>query len=77
MVDHLTRVTVDARAARADEMAAALATRGFVVRRDARRIVADSTEVEGQDVKEYLRARGFEDREFQVFVEFVRKWGIL
>ena len=77
MVDHLTRVTVDARAARADELARALADRGFDVRRERSRIVADSSEVEGQDVKAYLRGRGFEDREFQVFVEFVRKWGVL
>jgi hypothetical protein len=77
MVDHLTRVTADARFARADDLAAALAARGFEVRRERRRLVADSTEVEGQDVKTYLRARGFGDREYQVFVEFVRKWGIL
>jgi len=77
VIDHLTRVTVDARSARADELAAALAERGFEVREERRRIVADSTVVEGQDVKAYLRDRGFEDREFQVFVEFVRKWGVL
>ncbi len=77
MVDHLTRVTFDAGAARADELAAALARRGFALRRERDRIVADSNEVEGQDVKTYLRACGFADREFQVFVEFVRKRGIL
>jgi hypothetical protein len=77
MVDHLTRVTVDAGAARAHALAAALAERGFDVRRERRRIVADSTEVEGQDVKAYLRKCGFEDREYLVFVEFVRKWGTL
>ena len=77
MVDHLTRVTVDAVAPRADALAAALADLGFEVRRDPRRLVADSTRVEGQAVKAYLRGRGFEDREYQVFVEFVRRWGIL
>jgi hypothetical protein len=77
MVDHLTRVTVDARSPRAGDLAAALSDRGFAVRRAGRRIVADSTEVEGQDAKAYLRARGFEDREYQVFVEFVRQWGML
>lgn len=77
MVDHLTRVTCDAGSTRASELAAALAARGFDVRRDGRRIVADSTEIEGQHVKAYLRSSGFADREYQVFVEFVRKWGIL
>jgi hypothetical protein len=77
MVDHLTRVTADAGSARADALANALAERGFEVRRERRRIVADSSEVEGQDVKAFLRSRGFADREYQVFVEFVRKWGIL
>jgi hypothetical protein len=77
MVDHLTRVTADARAARADALAGALADLGFAVRRERRGLVAHSAEVEGQAVKAYLRGRGFEDREFQVFVEFVRQWGIL
>ena len=77
MVDHLTRVTVDARSARADELASALAELGFEVRRERRQVVADSTEVEGQAVKAYLRGRGFEDRESQVFVEYVRRWGVL
>jgi hypothetical protein len=77
MVDHLTRVTVDLRSPRAEALAAALAALGFEVRREARRVVADSTEVEGQVLKAQLRGRGFEDREYQVFVEFVRQWGIL
>jgi hypothetical protein len=77
VVDHLTRVTVDARSQRADDLAAALAACGFEVRRERRRIVADSTQVEGQAVKAYLRGRGFGDREYQVFVEYVRRWGIL
>ena len=77
MVDHLTRVTIDVRSASADALASALADHGFAVRRERRRIVADSTLVEGQDVKAYLRGRGFQDRDYQVFVEFVRKWGVL
>jgi hypothetical protein len=77
MVDHLTRVTVDTRSPRAEDLAAALGELGFAVRRERRRIVADSSEVEGQETKTRLRERGFEDREYQVFVEFVRRWGIL
>jgi hypothetical protein len=77
MVDHLTRVTVDTRSPCAEDLAAALGELGFAVRRERRRIVADSSEVEGQETKTRLRERGFEDREYQVFVEFVRRWGIL
>ncbi len=77
MVDHLTRVTVDARAPRAVDLASALTELGFEVRRERRRIVADSGDVEAQALKAELRGRGFADREYQVFVEFVRRWGIL
>ncbi len=77
MVDHLTRVTVDGRSDRARKLAAALVELGFAVRGGPRGFVADSTAVEGQHVKAYLRGRGFADREFQVFVEYVRRWGVL
>lgn len=77
MVHHLTRVTIDVRSPRAEELARALSEHGFAVRRGPRRVVADSTEIEGQDAKAYLRGRGFADREYQVFVEFVRAWGVL
>jgi hypothetical protein len=77
MVDHLTRVTVHADGGRAAEMAAALAARGFQVRVERRRFVAESSTVEAQDAKAWLRARGFADREFQVFLEYVRRWGVL
>ena len=77
MVDHLTRITVHADGGRAAEMARALASRGFAVRLERRRFVAESDTVEAQEAKAYLRARGFEDREFQVFLEYVRRWGVL
>lgn len=77
MVDHLTRVIVHASGGRATEMATALAARGFSVRVERRRFVAESTVVEAQDAKTWLRARGFEDREYQVFLEYVRQGGIL
>jgi hypothetical protein len=77
MVDHLTRVTVDSGAERAAEIVAALARHGFSVRREGDRLVADSDRVEAQDAKRYLRALGFRDREYQVFLEYVRAWGIL
>ena len=77
MVDHLTRVTVHASGGRAAEMASALAARGFSVRVERRRFVAESTTVEAQDAKRALLARGFRDREFQVQLEYVRQWGVL
>jgi hypothetical protein len=77
MVDHLTRVTFDARSPRAESIAATLAAAGFEVRRARGRLVADSDQVEGQAAKTLLRARGVEDREYQVLVEYVRQWGIL
>ena len=77
MVDHLTRVTVTAESARAAALAAALTELGFDVRRERGCIIADSQQVGGREVKELLRARGFEDREYCVFLEYVRRWGIL
>ena len=77
MVDHLTRVTVDLGAPRAEALAGALATLGFAVTRERKRIVADSSVVGGREAKDLLRARGFQDREYRIFVEYVRQWGIL
>ena len=77
MVDHLTRVTASAGAPRADALAQALASAGFSIRRERGRVVADSSAVEGREAKDLLRAAGFEDREYRVFVEYVRQWGFL
>jgi hypothetical protein len=77
VVDHLTRITVDARSDRAEEIVRALALWGFAVRRERRRLVADSTTMEAGDAKRALLALGFHDREFQVFLEYVRRWGVL
>lgn len=77
MVDHLTRITVTAPGERAHEIGRALAARGFTVRAEGARLVADSTTVEARDAKAYLRALGVADREYRLFLEYVRKWGIL
>lgn len=77
MVDHLTRVTVDACAPRAAALAGALVGLGFAVTRDPKRIVADSSTVGGREARDLLRARGFVDREYRIFVEYVRQWGFL
>lgn len=77
MVDHLTRVTVERACPRAAELGHALLALGFTVREEPRRLRAESTAVEGGRVKASLRAAGFADRDYQVVVEFVRKWGVL
>lgn len=77
MVDHLTRVTVELGVSNARDVARALAARGFSVREERRRMVAESTAVEAQDVKRYLRSLGFQDRVYRVVLEYVRKWGVM
>ena len=77
MVDHLTRITVDPGEERAADVIRALAAWGFSLRRDGDRLVAESDRVEAQDAKRYLRSLGFRDREYQVFLEYVRAWGVL
>ncbi len=77
MVDHLTRITIDPRAERATDLVRALAAFGFTVRTERARLVAESDRVEALDAKRYLRSLGFADRDYQVFLEYVRAWGIL
>ncbi len=77
MVDHLTQVTVDTGTPRGLQLARVLERVGFVLRVHRRRIVAESPAVGAQEVKALLRAAGFQDREYQVFLEYVRQWGTL
>jgi hypothetical protein len=77
VVDHLTRVVVDIATPHAEALAGALEALGFAVTRERRRIVADSSKVGGREVKDLLRARGFADRDYRIFLEYVRQWGIL
>ncbi|BDG02397.1 hypothetical protein [Anaeromyxobacter oryzae] len=77
MVDHVTHVDVDAVGRRASELARALTALGFSVRCKRGRTVADSSAIEAQDAKAKLRALGFADREYRIFVEYVRQWGFL
>ncbi len=67
-------------ALRADRVAAmmeALADRGFTFKFAKDRIFADSESMEAQEAKKYLLTRGFEDTEFQVLLEYARKWEVL
>lgn len=77
MVDHLTRITIDAEGARACALASALAMRGFTVHRARGRLVADSTTVEAGEAQGWLRALGYANREYRVHVEYARRWGFL
>ncbi|ACL66678.1 conserved hypothetical protein [Anaeromyxobacter dehalogenans 2CP-1] len=77
MVDHVTRITVEAGSPRAAALGGALAQLGFTVHAGRRGLVAESSEVEAQDAKRRLRALGFADREYRVSLEYVRRWGIL
>jgi hypothetical protein len=77
MVDHVTRITVDAAGPRAAALGRALAQLGFTVRAGRGRLVGESSEVEAQDAKRRLRALGFADREYRVILEYVRRWGVL
>ena len=54
-----------------------LAPRGFSFRQDKNCIYAESTEMEAQEAKRYLLANGFQDKEFQVWLEYTRKWGMM
>jgi SOS response regulatory protein OraA/RecX len=65
------------RTERVAAMMEALAERGFTFKLEKDRIFADSIEMEAQDAKRYLLSRGFEDTEFQVLLEYARKWDVL
>ncbi|MDR3565085.1 MAG: hypothetical protein P4N59_27105 [Negativicutes bacterium] len=58
-------------------MMEALAAKDFTFQFKKDKIFAESNDMEAQDVKQYLLAQGFHDTEFQVFLEYVRKWGML
>jgi hypothetical protein len=50
---------------------------GFAFKISPNYIYAVSTEIEAQEAKELLLAQGFHDNEFQIFLEYTRKWGTL
>ncbi len=65
------------RAERVAAMMDVLAARGFTFKFEKDRVFADSIEMEAQDAKRYLLTKGFEDTEFQVLLEYARKWDTL
>lgn len=58
-------------------MMEALEARGFTFKFAKDRVFADSAEMEAQEAKKYLLSLGFEDTEFQVLLEYARKWEVL
>ena len=54
-----------------------LAERGFTFRRYKNHILGESESVEAQEAKRYLISKGYQDREFQINLEYIRKWGMM
>jgi len=50
---------------------------GFAISTGKDCIIADSADIEAGDVKRRLIAAGFHDPEFQIVLEYTRKWGML
>jgi hypothetical protein len=58
-------------------MAEFLANLGFRISTGKDCIIADSSVVEAGEAKRKLIEAGFHDREFQIVLEYTRKWGML
>jgi hypothetical protein len=54
-----------------------LASHGFSFRRSNKAVHCYSREVEAGEAKRLLLAAGFNDREFQIVLEYTRGWGML
>ena len=65
------------RSVRVVEMIDFLSGLGFRISAGKDCVYADSTEIEAKEVKKRLIAAGFQDREFQIVLEYTRKWGML
>jgi len=65
------------RAERVALMMELLAAKGFSFSFKQGSVFADSPVIEAQEAKQYLLENGFLDQEFQIFLEYGRKWGIM
>jgi hypothetical protein len=63
--------------ARVASMMLFLAGHGFLFRAGKNAVHGYSSEIEAGDAKRLLIAAGFEDREFQIVLEYTRGWGML
>lgn len=50
---------------------------GFRLTSGANCVYADSSDIEAGDIKKRLIAAGFRDWEFQIVLEYTRKWGMM
>ena len=82
--DSITPETLREAAARAENhflrLAGAmdlLAAAGFTFRMDRQYLYCFSTAVEAKTAKEMLLKAGYQDREFQIVLEYTRGWGML
>jgi hypothetical protein len=58
-------------------MMALLERHGFHCRAGKNAVLCSSSEVEAGEAKRLLLAAGFQDREFQIVLEYARGWGML
>ncbi len=65
------------RSERVAAMMERLAEKGFTFTANQDSVIAESTKIEAQAAKIYLLQEGFHDSEFQVYLEYTRKWGML
>jgi hypothetical protein len=65
------------RYSRVASMMELLASHGFSFRRSNKAVHCFSSEVEAGEAKRLLLAAGFNDREFQIVLEYTRGWGML
>lgn len=69
--------TLADRAERVAAMMELLAQLGFTFESDKQTVFAYSNTVEAYEVKRELIRAGFADREFQIYLEYTRGWGML
>ena len=65
------------RCERVIEMVDFLEKLGFRISTGQNCVFADSADIEAGEVKKRLIEAGFRDREFQIVLEYTRKWGML
>lgn len=68
---------ITCRLKRIQEMCVILTELKFKLTYEKNAIYAESADVEAQEIKGILKSRGYKDTEFQVILEYVRKWGML
>lgn len=66
-----------ARPRRVAGMVDALTGKNFTISFKKDRIYAHSNEIGAQEAKKYLIEQGYQDHEFEIFLEYTRSWGIM